>query len=69
MPVCHHKRQDLTALVSEDDPCLYRFYYPKSVFQISISLLPLTSFIPSSSAASDLSTVCIGLSVPWQYLP
>ena len=60
--VCYHKRQNLTALASEDDLSLHwshlegrTSYCPKSVFQISRSLVPLTSFIPSFSAASDLS--------------
>ena len=56
MPVCDHTRQYLTALASEDDLIFTgrTVYFPKSVFQISISLFPLTSFIPSFSAASDL---------------
>ena len=57
MPVCYPKWQNMTALASEDDLSLHSHmsYCPRSVFQISISLFPLTSFIPSFSAASDLS--------------
>ena len=63
MPVCYHKRQNLTALAS----MIWVFtgrtsYCPKSVFQISMFPVPPASFIPSLSAASDLSLVCIGLS-------
>ena len=65
MPVWYHKRQNLTALASEwsKSSLVARLIVLKVFSEFPCSLFPLTSLIPAFSAASDLSTVCIGLYV------
>ena len=55
MPVCYHKRQNLTTLASEDDLSLHWSHVLLSEKYFPCSLFSLTSFILSFSAASDLS--------------
>ena len=57
MPVCYNKWRNLTVLALEDDrsSLVARLIVLKVFSEFSCSLFPLTSFIPSFSAASDLS--------------